>query len=252
MGEINLEYKKLGRVTFDEEVKESIDKKDGIHSIVYYVYNIMMIWLFGLLIFKTQIYTSLEIYFNSKDFFKFLFYMPFVIIQILPVFIILYFKKQTISSIGIKKDKIMKSTLIGIIGSIPFSILNIIGPISSGKTLNPSLVDNFWIFLFFLICIGFVEEIIFRGFLQTRIEELMKSKWTSTIFVGIMFGLMHVPIQMIQADMSLIEFIVYDLGHLIITSLMHIYFVYLYTRDKNIIAPTVAHAIINFSYAIFV
>jgi len=242
----------MGETYLELETKESADKKDGIYIIIYYVYCMIVLWLFGLLAFKTQIYYNLEKYFISKKLLMFLFFMPAAIIQVLPTFIILYFKKESIRSIGIKKDKILRSTLIGIIASIPLVILAIIGPISTGKTLNLNLVDNLWAFLYYLICIALTEEIIFRGYLQTRIQGLIKDKWESIILVGIMFGLMHVPFQMIQDDMSLIDFLRYDFGHLISTSLLHIYFVYLYTRDNNIIAPTVAHAIINFIPNIFV
>lgn len=251
-GYSNLVIKKVFTVRFDEEVKKSIDKKDGIYSIIYYVYYMIMILLFGLFIFDTQIYDNFGKYFDNKAFFRFLFYIPLSIVTLLPIFIILNFRQQSIKSVGIKNEKVMKSILIGIIGSIPFSILNIIGPISSGKTLNPNILDNLWTFLYFLICIAFTEELVFRGFLQTRIQGLIKNKWISIFVVGIMFGLMHVPFQMIRANMSLMDFVLYDLSHLLTTCLIHIYLVYLYTRDNNIIAPTIAHAIINFSYAIFV
>ena len=33
---------------------------------------------------------------------------------------------------------------------------------------------------------------------------------------------------------------------MLLVFVMHIYFVYLYTRDNNILAPVVAHAIVDF------
>jgi membrane protease YdiL (CAAX protease family) len=243
--------KKIFQIRFDDAVK-TIDKKDGLYSLAFFVYYMVMIFLFGMLLFKTDIYKNLSGYFSDKHFFRFLFYIPDAIINILPVFIILLLRKQSISTIGIKKKDIGKSILIGMIGSIPFSLMNVIGPISNGKTLNPNPMDWVWNFLYFLICIAFVEEVAFRGFLQTRLFGLIKNKWVSIIVVGVMFALMHVPFQMVQANMTAIEFIVYDLQHLMMTMITHIYLVYLYTRDNNILAPTIAHAIMNFSYVIFI
>lgn len=225
---------------------------DGVYSIIYFLYYMVMIFLFGLLQFRTQTDEILRSYFSSGTFFRLIFYIPFVIISVLPIFLILKIRKQSLKSIGIRTDKILKSIIIGVIGSIPFAVLNMIGPISSGKTINPNIFDGLWTFLYFLICIAFAEELVFRGFIQTRIQGLIKNKWISIIVVGILFGLMHVPFQMIKANMPLVEFLLYDMQHLITTCIIHVYLVYLYTRDNNIIAPTIAHAIMNFAYAIFV
>ena len=212
----------------------------------------IILLLFGLLISNTEIYINLESHFSSGAFFRFLFYIPYTLMIILPIFMMLKFQNQSIRTVGIKTDKVLKSIFIGVIGSIPFAILNMIGPISSGKVINPNILDGLWTFLYFLICIAFTEELVFRGFLQTRIQKIIKNKWIGIIVVGIFVGLMHVPFQMIMANMSFVDFLVHDMWHLITTSLIHIYLVFLYTRDNNILAPTIAHAIMNFSYAVFI
>lgn len=234
------------------KLQKKINRKDGIISILYYIYYMIAIYVFGLIIFRTLIYIDLSMYFNSQRFFRFLFYIPHTIIVVLPIFIILKLRKQSITTIGIRREKIWKSLFVGLAGSIPFTVLGVIGPILSGKVLNTNVWDNIWTFLYYLICIAFTEELAFRGFLLSRIQGLIKTKWISIIVVGIMFGLIHVPFQMIKEDMSIIDFILYDLWHLITTCIIHIYLVFLYNRDKNIIAPTIAHAIMNFSSALFI
>jgi membrane protease YdiL (CAAX protease family) len=244
--------KKAFQIRFEEDVLKSIDKRDGFYSLIVYVYYMVMIFLYAMLLFKTDLYDNLSGYFSSKTFFRFLFYIPDTVVNLLPVFLILLFRRQSIRTIGMKKKHIGKSILIGVVGSIPFSIMNMIGPISSGKSLNPNPMDWLWSFLYFLICIAFAEEVVFRGFLQTRIFGLIKNKWAGIVIVGILFALMHVPFQMVKANMTPINFLLYDLRHLITTAVIHIYLAYLYTRDNNILAPTIAHAITNFSYEIFI
>lgn len=229
-----------------------ITKKDGIYSIIYFLYYMLTILLFGLLLFKTQIYKNLGSNFSSKPFFRFLFYIPFVIIEILPIFIILKIRNQSISSIGLKTNSTIRSILIGVIGSIPFSILNMIGPISSGMKINPNFFDLLWTFLYFFICIAFSEELAFRGFLQTRIQGLIINKWLGMVVVGLLFGFMHIPFQMLKANMSLVDFILSDMSHLITTCVIHIYLVFLFRKSNNLIAPIVTHTIMDFSYAMFV
>ena len=244
--------KKIFRIRFEENAMKTVNKRDGLYGILFFFYYMVMVYLYGMLLYHTDIYRNLSASFNSRTFFRFLFYLPYTVVSILPIFIILLFRRQGVGTIGIKKDKIGKSILLGIIGSIPFAAMNVTGQIQSGKSLNPNPSDWLWTFLYFLICIAFAEETVFRGFLQTRIYGLVKNKWAGILLAGALFTLIHVPFQMVQANMSIIDFVRYDMQHLITTWFIHIYLVYLYTRDNSIIAPTIAHAIMDFSYEIFI
>jgi membrane protease YdiL (CAAX protease family) len=240
------------KVSFDEEVKD-FRPKDGIAAIAYFFYNMLILYLFGLLIFKTRIYSEFRTYSNiSNDMiYRFIFYIPIVILQLAPVFIFAKARKQDLRSLGLKKDKILKSIFLGIIFSIPFNLPVIIGAINQeGKIL--SLTNLIFTFMYFFIEIALVEEISFRGFIQTRIQGLIKNKWLSIFVVGIMFALMHIPFQIIRASMPLGDFIVQDSFHLIFTFAIHVYLVYIYTRDNNIISSSITHTLIDFIPSIFI
>ncbi|GIM30363.1 hypothetical protein CPJCM30710_30290 [Clostridium polyendosporum] len=247
-----LKRKDIFTVNFDESVKD-FKFKDGIMSIIYYLYYMIIIYLFGLLMFKTNIYENLASYFNinNQQFYMDIFYIPLTILQLIPIFILIKIRKQNIKSVGLKTDKIFKSMFLGIVFSIPFITPTIINAISRGKNII-SLTNLIWLFLYFFIEIAFVEELSFRGFIQTRIQGLIKVKWLSIIVVGIMFSLMHIPFQVIKANIPLNEFIINDSIHLIFTCVIHIYLVYLYTRDNNIISTSVSHTLINFIPSIFI
>ena len=49
------------------------------------------------------------------------------------------------------------------------------------------------VFLLLMLTAGFTEEFFFRGFLQTRLELLLRSKWLALIVASFCFGLYHVP-----------------------------------------------------------
>lgn len=49
------------------------------------------------------------------------------------------------------------------------------------------------VFLFLMLTAGFTEEFFFRGFLQTRLELLLQSKWLALLAASLCFGLYHVP-----------------------------------------------------------
>jgi len=46
---------------------------------------------------------------------------------------------------------------------------------------------------FGLLTAGFTEEFFFRGFLQTRIERLVRRPWMAVLLAALAFGLYHVP-----------------------------------------------------------
>jgi len=224
---------------------------DGIIALLYYLFNSTLIYLFGLFMFKTDVYIKYFKYFSNENFYRFLFYIPFTIIAIAPIVIIIHFRKQSLSSIGIKKSGNFKSVFKGVLFALPFVLPTIIYGIKHNYNFN-NINNLIWTFLYFLICIGFEEELAFRGFIQIRIMGLIRNKWLSIIIVGLMFGVMHIPFQMLKANMSLIQFVKYDYKHLITTMVIHIYLVYIYTRDNNIVAPTITHTLMNFVSSIFV
>lgn len=48
-------------------------------------------------------------------------------------------------------------------------------------------------FLLMMMMAGFTEEFFFRGFLQTRVETLVRSKWIAVLIVTLLFGVYHLP-----------------------------------------------------------
>jgi membrane protease YdiL (CAAX protease family) len=48
-------------------------------------------------------------------------------------------------------------------------------------------------FLLMMGLAGFTEEVLFRGFLQTRLEKLLRSRWLAVVAAAFLFGLYHLP-----------------------------------------------------------
>ncbi|HSM16976.1 MAG TPA: type II CAAX endopeptidase family protein [Gemmatimonadales bacterium] len=49
------------------------------------------------------------------------------------------------------------------------------------------------VFVFMLVTAGFTEEFFFRGFIQTRLEPLFRSKIAALLVTSVLFGIYHVP-----------------------------------------------------------
>ncbi|MGD8279125.1 MAG: CPBP family intramembrane metalloprotease [Gemmatimonadota bacterium] len=54
-----------------------------------------------------------------------------------------------------------------------------------------------WLFPFafavMLELAGFTEEFLFRGFIQTRLEPLLRSRWAAVLVTALLFGVYHLP-----------------------------------------------------------
>jgi membrane protease YdiL (CAAX protease family) len=48
-------------------------------------------------------------------------------------------------------------------------------------------------FLLMMALAGFTEEVMFRGYLQTRVETLLDSRWWAVVVTSVLFGLYHLP-----------------------------------------------------------
>ena len=48
-------------------------------------------------------------------------------------------------------------------------------------------------FVLMMLTAGFTEEFLFRGFLQTRLEKLLRSRWLAVIPTSLLFGVYHLP-----------------------------------------------------------
>lgn len=238
------EKNNIFKIEFEERHIQSMTPLDGILAVVYCILLLMMTQCFVLPIYKTDIFMSLMQDFDNKYLIRLLFAIPMTILKLLPIFLILYFRKQKISSIGFKKTKMIRSLFLGFLFGLPVILLNvhkfpeILFFIKNENGLTFTL-------LYYLLCISLVEEVVFRSFLSTRIQGIIKHKWMSIWIVGIVCALYHIPMQMTVVDMSLGNFILTNIPNLIYLTLLHIYFEYIYTRDNNIIAPIVTHTIFN-------
>lgn len=242
------------QVKFDDSVK-GYSKADGILAIAYFLYYLLFIYLFGLMCFrvKSSKNSVAMIGPSSEPLLTgwpalFVNYILFALLTAGPVFIILKCRKQSLKSIGLKKEKILKCILLGILFSIPPTLYNFFS-MKFGHLI--SLPAALWAFAYCFFEIALAEDIVFRGFIQTRIQGLIRSKWLSIFVVAAMSMLVHIPFYAVKYNTTFVNYFSSHIVSLLLVFVMHIYFVYLYTRDNNILAPVVAHAIVDFIPELF-
>ncbi|MDF2822565.1 MAG: hypothetical protein K0R15_3013 [Clostridiales bacterium] len=162
------------------------------------------------------------------------------------VFLFCLIRKQKLVTVGFSKNQIKKSFILGMILFILVAIVGGIWSIISGSTIQTNSGVIFMRVIYFFIFIGFMEELVFRGYIGTRLYGCFTNKRLSFVIVGIMFSLLHIPFHMVVAQVSLSEYISVNLVSLIYIFLLHYVFQWLYSKYNSIVAPTILHFIWNF------
>lgn len=221
----------------------SYTKQDGIFSVLIYIYILVLAYLFGLFIYKSTLNNYLCNFFKNKDIYKIIIQIPVNVFQLLPIFLLIKIKNQPLISVGLSLKGILKQFLLGLLFSIPFIIIYIF-LLLNNKTYF-TMESFIFTLIYQLIFTSLIEEIIFRGFIQSRITGLINNKPLSILTVGIMFGLAHWPFQLISNNKPLSEIIIPMLFSLLIRIVMHIYLNFIYQKSNNLIAPIITHTIKN-------
>jgi membrane protease YdiL (CAAX protease family) len=162
------------------------------------------------------------------------------------VFLFCLIRRQKFDTVGFSKNQVKKSFVLGMILFILVIIFRGILPVIFGSTIQTNIGVIFMRVVYFLIFIGFMEELIFRGYIGTRFYGCFSNKRLSLSIVGIMFSLLHVPFQMVVAQMSLSEYILLNWMRLIFIFLFQFFFQWLYSKYNSIVAPTILHFIWDF------
>ena len=94
-----------------------------------------------------------------------------------------------------------------------------------------------------LIEIALVEEIIFRAFIQQRLNGLIRNKYINLLVVAFVFGSVHIPFMLAQSNLTFVQVFISVIPKMV----MHIYFVGIYKAGNNsVLSATIVHGVNNF------
>lgn len=213
--------------------------------------------LFGLVMLQTivivRIFMSNDLVITETGIFFITGIFSTVLIGI--VFLFCKIRKQKIKTIGFNKDNIKKQLTNAFIISSIIIVIRGIMPIISGNPFNPALLNvSFGKMvitllsrgIYYLVFVAFFEEVIFRGYIGSRLYGYFKNKFFSIIVTGVMFSIIHIPMAMINVGMNLTEYIVNYSFRLVFLVLYHVFFQILYSKYNSLISPVIVHFTIDF------
>ncbi|HUV46727.1 MAG TPA: CPBP family intramembrane glutamic endopeptidase [Candidatus Bathyarchaeia archaeon] len=162
------------------------------------------------------------------------------------IFLVLRLEKRKLRSLGIVFKKPLKNIFLGLgVGILITSQYLFALAIKGGRIMfNPQNLKLTNLFLYFFVCLSTaaVEEITFRGFFMTRINEIIKNKLNANIMAGLIFFLIHLPILLLDYQLGLRgigEYFILSLGLGIIDG-------YVFWKTKGVLAPIASHFFLNY------
>ncbi|MDF2905686.1 MAG: hypothetical protein K0R34_1007 [Herbinix sp.] len=224
--------------TIDEEYSKEVQefsRRDAVYALLIYTLILISYYFMGVLHAMKNIYLGNAVNLS----------LAFLVIGLTLI------RKQPLKSIGISGRNLGKSIVLGLVPSILLlAAILVIGFAGGSKLAGISSI--FGNFMYFLFIISFVEELLFRGYIQTRLYGLLHKPIPAIIITGILFMLMHIPYRMGVAQMGVLEYITNNYITLLITFLWHVIFRFLYSKYNSILAPTIFHAFVNWTGYLFV
>ena len=172
------------------------------------------------------------------------------IVWILPVLYLLKKEKANLESIGITSKKLFPSIYFSLILGSLFVFL--------------SLVTNFFKYgyfnfnanigqdsLFTSLGISFItaisEEIVFRGYIFSRLWTALNNEWKANFITSILWTLIHVPITIFINKLDPLSAVVY----LMLTFIFGIGSAFVYGRSKNVASSVFLHVLWEWPIVLF-
>jgi len=157
--------------------------------------------------------------------------------------------KRNITTIGLKSGKRVLSIVIGGILAGIFFYNNCLSHLFAGSSLVP--ISKIVLFIVSYFSVAVCEEIVFRGYIGTRIYSLVKRKSLAVILTGILFVIMHYPYRMFAYGMTLSDFFG-NISWILDLFVTHVVFSLIYMKTNSLYGAIIPHWASNLAYSIIV
>lgn len=162
-------------------------------------------------------------------------------------FIIKKVEKNKISSLGLSSKNVFNFSIVGIItGALFFLYLKTFGVIVFHSPIlvnyqNTNIFNSF-VILIYAIATAITEELLFRGYLQTRLTKIFKSNFWGIGLSSVLFTLIHIPIAVFVYHYSIQKLLIFEAYLIEVSILYALHFMF----SKSLTSSIAAHAAIDF------
>lgn len=161
---------------------------------------------------------------------------------------LLFLRKQGIETIGLKSGNIRLSLIMGtVLAAILFFCNCLSNVIFEGQQFVS--IDKIVINILYYYAVGLCEEVIFRGYIGTRLCGLIKNVYVVTVLTGLLFVLMHFPFRMIAYHMTFMG-LATNFSYMTDLFVTHMILSFIYIKSDSLHGAILPHWVSNLSYAI--
>lgn len=206
--------------------------------------------IFSLYFFIFVTWSFYRYYFRLPEWIEEIIIKP--LIWLTPTFLlVVYQEKRKLSTIGLSTTHFFKNVYLGWGLGALFAFEGLITNAIKYRGLlfipmGLSILDLTRMLLISLMT-AFSEEVVFRGYIMNRLNEISKNELVSNLISAILFSIIHIPIAIfvLQYELSSLS------SYLFLMLVLGIADGYVFTRTGTIVAPTISHALWNFSVILF-
>ena len=164
------------------------------------------------------------------------------------VLLFLVIKKQGAETVGLKKGNIKLSLIMGITLAVILFFCNCLSDIIfEGQVFIPFKTILIYIIYFFTV--GLCEEVIFRGYILTRLYGMVRNVFIDILLSGVFFVLMHFPFRMIAYNMSFFE-LAANVPYMIDLFVTSLVLSFIRVKSDSLYGAIIPHWISDLSYSI--
>jgi membrane protease YdiL (CAAX protease family) len=169
---------------------------------------------------------------------------PGVVVALGGIVLILRCRRQPLASVGVHRDGAGRSAVWGLaVGAVAIAGFAVVpGIVQGGGFYGPAFIADqaAW----FLLGVAAPEEIVFRGFIMTRLAGFM-GRTAGPLVAATLFGLSHLPFQLAISGLSLGDFLVQHHTTLLLPAAWGLFFGFFYAKFDNILGPIIVHALLD-------
>ena len=151
-----------------------------------------------------------------------------------------------LAGLGFRRKNALAATLTGLALGAAAVIINGATALLGGQ--KPAALSAILLNLpFYLVVIALSEEVIFRGYIQSRLFGLIRNNAAATCVAALLFVGMHIPYHVGASGAALLPYLSANAVWFVTLFAWHLVFTYLYRRFHSILAPTIFHGLMDCS-----
>ena len=164
------------------------------------------------------------------------------------VLLTLKIRRQGIETIGLRKGNIKLSLIMGITLAVILFFCNCLSNILfEEQSFIP--IKEIMIYILYFFTVGLVEEVMFRGYIETRLHGYTKRIYIDVLLTGILFLLMHFPFRMVAYNMSFWDLIT-NLRYMLDLFITHLILSFIRIKSDCLYGAIIPHWISDLAYRI--